>query len=235
MGDALTSDSERSTGEVVRETIERDGSIKIGLARGLINARALARYIQAETHNKYTFEALVSAIRRYPIKQSAESRVKFGSIIRKLSMKNNMSVLVLRNHPELQMILAKFAGEIDHSGGDTLRMVSTPNIVTVEIDSRNEKRLASKVVNRDILRRGHSLAEVTVAFLEEAEVPGILSAMSGELTMNGINIVEFYSAGPRIVRGEHNETEAISEMFFVVEEKDVLKAYQAFERLSQER
>ena len=48
--------------------------------------------------------------------------------------------------------------------------------------------------------------------------------------MNGINIVEFYSAGPRIVLGEQDETEAISEMFFVVEEKDALKAYQTFER-----
>jgi len=233
--DAIMSDSERSTGEVVRETIERDGSIRIGLARGLINARALARYIQAETHNRYTFEALLSAIRRYPIKESAESRVKFGKIIRKLSMKNSMSVIVLRNHPELQLVLAKFASEIDHSGGETLRMVSTPNVVVVEIDSKNEKRLASKLVNRDILRKRDKLAEVAIAFLEEAEVPGLLSAMSTELTMNGINIVEFYSAGPRIVRGEQNETEAISEMFFVVEDKDALKAYQAFERFGKEK
>jgi hypothetical protein len=229
------SDSDRTTGEVVREAIERDGSIKIGLARGLINARALARYIQADTHNRYTFEALLSAIRRYPVKQSAESRLKIGKLIRKLSMKNKVSVIVLRNHPELQLILARFAGEIDHLGGETLRMVSTPNVVNVEIDSKNEKRLVSKLMNRDVLHVRKNLAEVTVEFLEEKDVPGLVSLMSTELAMNGINIVEFYSAGPRAVRGEQQETNVVAELFFVVEERDALRTYQAFERLSEEK
>jgi hypothetical protein len=228
-------DSERPTGEVVREAIERDGSIKIGLARGLINARALARYIQAATHDQYAFEALLSAIRRYPIKEGAESRVKLGKLIRKLSMKNKISVIVLRNHPELQLILARFAGEIDHAGGETLRVVSTPNMVNVEIDSKNERKLASKLGKQDLLHKRSNLAEVDVEFLEMEDVPGLLSAMSTELAMNGINIVEFYSAGPRTVRGEQQETDVISELFFVVEENDAPKTYEVLERLSKEK
>ena len=228
-------DSEQSTADVVREAIERDGSIKIGLARGLINARALARYIQADTHNRYTFEALLSAVRRYPIKESAKERLKIVTLIRKVSLRNKVSVVVLRNHPELQLILARFAGEIDHAGGEILRVVSTPNVVDVEIDSKNEKRLASKFSSRDILHRRTNLAEITVEFLEENDVPGLLSVMSTELAMNGINIVEFYSAGPRTVRGEQKETDVISELFFVIEEKDAVKTYQALERLSGER
>ncbi|HYB66890.1 MAG TPA: hypothetical protein VEC43_01065, partial [Candidatus Acidoferrales bacterium] len=71
VGDANTSSSEQSTGEVVRQFIERDAVLKNGLARGLINARALARYIQVETRERYSFEAILSAIRRYPVKAVA--------------------------------------------------------------------------------------------------------------------------------------------------------------------
>ena len=217
--------------------IERDGSIKIGLARGLINARALARYIQEATRNEYTFEALLSAIRRYPIKDSAAKRVEIAKLLRKISMKNKISVITLRNRPEIQPTLARFAGEIDHPGGETLRVVSTPRVVNVEIDSKNEKRLTSKMMNRDIIRKRDNLAEITAEFSEKTEAPGMLAALSTELAMNGISIQEVYSAdvaGPMTVSGERQEEQdLIAETSFIVSQKDALKAYQALQDLSE--
>jgi hypothetical protein len=230
------SDSQRSTSEVVKEIIERDGSIKIGLARGLINARALARYIQEATSNEYTFEALLSAVRRYPVKESAANRLKLAKFLRKVSMKNKISIITLRNRPEIQPILARFAGEIDHSGGETLRVVSTPKVVNVETDSKNEKRLTSKMMNRDIIRRRDTLSEVTVEF-SDPEIPGLLAALSTELAMNGVYIQEVYSAdlaGSTDVSGQHQEKpDVIAELSFIVSQKDGLKAYQALQELSE--
>jgi len=229
------SDSERSTSEVVRETIERDGSIKIGLARGLINARALARYIQAETHNQYSFEALLSAVRRYPIKESAAKRIELAKLLRKITMKNKISIITIRNRPEIQPTLARFAGEIDHSGGETLRMVSTPRVVSVEIDSKNEKKLTSKMTDRDIIHRRDNLAEINVEFLD-SDAPGLLAALSTELAMNGISIQEVYSteAGPMNVSEEQEGQSVVAETSFIVFQDDALKAYQALQELSEE-
>jgi len=227
-------DSQRSTSDIVKEMIERDGSIKIGLARGLINARALARYIQEATHNEYTFEALLSAIRRYPVKESAAKRIELAKLLRKITMKNKVSVITVRNRPEIQPTLARFAGEVDHSGGETLRVVSTPKVVNVEIDSKNEKRLISKMTNRDIIRTRDKLAEVTVEF-SDADAPGLLSSLSTELTMNGISIQEVYStdvAGPITGSEEQENQYVIAEISFIVFQKDALKAYQALQDLS---
>ena len=231
------SDSQRSTSEVVKEMIERDGSIKIGLARGLINARALARYIQEATHNEYTFEALLSAVRRYPITESAASRLELARFLRMVSMKDKISIITLRNRPEIQPTLARFAGEIDHSGGETLRVVSTPKAVNVEIDSKNEKRLTSKMMNRDIIGRRDKLSEITVEF-SDPETSGLLAALSTELAMNGVNIQEVYSADVERstdVSGEQREQQnVIAETSFIVSQKDALKAYQALQELSEE-
>ncbi len=62
----------RNSSQTVRDIIERDGIIRNGLARGLINVRALARYIQIELHEEATFESIVSGIRRYPIRETAD-------------------------------------------------------------------------------------------------------------------------------------------------------------------
>ena len=224
-------DSERSTGEVVKEAIERDGSIRIGLARGLINARALARYLQKSTHDRYTFEALLSAIRRYPIKESAAKRVAAGKLIRKLAMKNEISVIHMRNSPELQQVLAKFAGEVDHAGGETFRAVSTTKAVKVEIDSKNEEKLTSKLQKRDVLLRESNLAEIAVDMSDIRNTPGILGVFSTELAINGVNILEASGIGP--IDNSPGATE-LSQIFFIVDEKDALTAYQALRRLSRE-
>jgi len=118
-----TSDSKRPPSEAVKEIIERDGAIKIGVARGLVNARALARYIQVATHEQYSLEALVSAIRRYPIKASAERYQDAGRLITKLTLKNNIVAVTIRSAPEIPLILAKFSGEIDYGRGETLSLI----------------------------------------------------------------------------------------------------------------
>lgn len=235
-------ESDRSTGDVVREAIERDGSIKIGLARGLINARALARYLQKSTHERYTFEALLSAIRRYPIEESAAKRINAGKLIRKLSMKNEISVIHMRNSPELQQVLARLAGEVDHSRGETFRAVSTTKAVKVEIDSKNEDKLISKLQKRDILQKETDLAELAVDMSDIRNTPGILGELSTELAINGVNILELSeigheyleSAGIGHIPVARGATGSLSQVFFIVDERDALRAYQALQRLSKD-
>jgi len=227
----IMSDSERSTAEVVREAIERDGSIKIGLARGLINERALARYIQRATHYRYTFEALVSAIRRHPIQVSTKARTITGRVMRKIGLKNNISVVLLRNRAELQPVLAKFAGELDHAGGDTFRIITTAKVVKLEIDSRNADDILTRLQRGDLLQRWDNMAEISVETSEETrDTPGIIASLFTELAMNGISVLEHSSIDeiPKVGnRNQQQQAQFIPYDIFIIEERDATKAYEA--------
>jgi hypothetical protein len=236
--DAIMSDSERSTADVVRETIERDGSIKIGLARGLINERALARYIQKATHERYTFEALVSAIRRHPIHESMKARTITGKMIRKIGLKNNISVVLLRNRVELQPVLARFAGELDHAGGDTFRIITTAKVVKLEIDSKNADDLLARVQRGDLLQRWDNMAEISVETSEEMrDTPGIIATLFTELAMNGVSVLEHSSIDePPKTEGKSQQlgqymAKYIPYDIFIIEEGNATKAYEALQRL----
>jgi hypothetical protein len=228
------SDSEYSTRDVVREMIERDGSIKIGLARGLINERALARYFQKETHERYTFEALVSAIRRYPIHESTKMRIAAGKAIRKIELKNNICVILLRNRAELQPILAEFVGELDHAGGDTFRIITTARAVKLEIDPKNADDLLARLQRGDLLQRWDNMAEISVETSEEErDTPGIIASLFTELAINGVSVVEHSSVDELPKIGDRNQHQAkfVPYDIFIIEERNATTAYEALQRL----
>jgi len=202
----------------VKEFIERDGVLKNGLARGLINARALARYIQVETRERYSFEAILSAIRRYPVKVGAAKYRNAGKLVSKLALKNKIAVATIKNSPELPSKLAELSKEIDYGRGETFRVISGPESVFVVIDSKNLTRVISTVSKRDLVMTLDNLAEIVTTESEEALMTlGLLASLATELAINGVNLVA--CAAP--------PTSAI----FIVKEDDALSGYRAIERL----
>lgn len=215
------SDSTRDTSEAVRQLIERDAVIRKGLARGLINTRALARYIQRLERDAYSMEALVSAIRRYPVRATSAKREDIGGLITKLSLKNKIVAATLKNAPDIPTLLAKFSGEIDTARGENLQIVSGVDFVTVFLDSKNLGKLTAAIPHKSLVGTLHGLAVITVALSPAGlKTPGIVGAFGTELAMNDVNIFYTLSYGDP------------SSMLFVTEESDGLKAYQALERLA---
>ena len=215
-------DEKRSTSEIVREFMGRDTVARNGLARGLINVRALARCIQVQTHERYTFEALVSALHRYPAKDTSAKRQVWGKLISGLTMKNNIVEVTIKNEPEVPLLLARFSGTVDYGRGDILSIVSNPQCVNVIIDSKNSDRLTRIIPKRNILRVNEGLAAVIVAEAEaNIDTPGFAAAIFDEIAMDGINLQEHVGqVGPP------------SDDMFLVKEPDALRTYQAIERLA---
>lgn len=212
----------RATSEVVGEFMERDAVARNGFARGLINVRALARYIQVQTHERYSFEALVSAIHRYPAKDTSARRQVWGRLITGLTMKNNIVEVTIKNEPDVPLLLARFSGTVDYGRGDTLSIVSNPQCVNVIIDSKNSDKLTRTIPKRNILRISGNLAAVIVTEAEaNIDTPGFEAAIFDEIAMDGINLQEHVGqAGPP------------SYDMFLVKEPDALRTYQAVERLA---
>jgi aspartokinase len=216
------SDSARRTNELVREMIERDAVIKNGLARGLINVRALARYFQVATGEEVTFEAFVAGIRRYPVKESAAGYRAVGKMIDKLTLKNNLVDVEILNGPEIPIAIAKFSSEIDYARGETLSIASEARRVRVVTDSKNLDKLTALIPKRSILSVVRNLAQVSVEMSETViKIPGVLATIATEFSMNGINLVDAITCVP--------------DGSFLVDEKDAAKAYEILERLRESK
>ena len=133
----------QTAGELVRDAIEHDAAVRLGLVRGLVNHRALARRIQAEARSDVSFDALLSAIRRYPLGGISERRTAIARLIQKLSLKNRITVLSLKNNGETQKAISRFSDEVSYASGETFRVVSTMDFVSITLDSKTADRFES--------------------------------------------------------------------------------------------
>ncbi len=208
--------------DIVRETIEKDGAIRNDLARGLINIRALSRFIQKraleEKREDLSLDAVVSAVRRYPVQKSRHNYASIGRLLQKLTMRNKIVDLAIRNDPEIPSALGKIASQIDYSRGETFRIVAGVESIRVIVDEKNLDKM-NIIPKSKILKTAGNLAEIIVSLPEAADrTPGVVSTVTTELAMNGINMIEFMSCVP--------------ELILVVEEKDALKSYELLEKLA---
>ena len=210
----------QSAGDQVRNAVERDPVVRFGLARGLVNHRALARAIQARARSDVSFDALLSAIRRYPIQRAYEKRERAGSLVSKLALKNRISVLSLKNDNETQKTIARFSEEVNYSAGETFRVVSSMDYVSVTLDAKNADRFESRLPKSIIRKKTSGLAELTIEMkIEVEDSPGALAAIVGELALNEVNIRLLTSVGP-------------GRVIMLVNEADAMKSYQAIEALA---
>ena len=204
---------------LVRDVIERDGVIRQSLARGLVNTRALARTIELESGGKVSFDAILSAIRRYPVRESSQKRGDVGRLILKLSLKNRITVLSLRNEAALQREIYQYSESVNYAAGETFRVVTSMDRVSVTMDSKNAEALESRVRQSLILRKLNDLAEIVLEMSQEIEErPGILSTITTELEINDVNVRQFTTVGP-------------GRIIILVNERDATTAYHALEEL----
>jgi hypothetical protein len=211
-----------NTASIVDRVIQSDGAIRNDLDRGLLNVRALARYIQEQARRdgeEISTEALIGAIRRYDVHGRMAAHRAIGRLLKKLTMRNKIVDVAILNDPEITAALAKFASTIDYSLGETFRLVAGVESIRTVIDEKNLDRLKSMIPKKNIPKVSTGLAEIIVSMSEVADVtPGVVSEVTTELAMNGINMIEFMSCVP--------------ELIIVVDEKDALRSYDAIEKLT---
>lgn len=209
----------RTAADWVREAIERDGVVRHGLSRGIVNVRALAREIQSVAGRDVSFDALLGAIRRYPLEATEQRRERAGQAILKLSLRNRVAILSFRNRADLRPVIARFVGETSRAREEMLRVATSPEAVSVTFDEGRMKQLEVLVPKGDVLRRWSDLAEIKIeGQLEIETAQGFLAVVASELAINDVNIVQMSTVGPGYV-------------IILVRESDATRAYQALSNL----
>ncbi len=109
--------------------------IEKAYAEGLINRRALARYLIKEGIAKSNeIEAAVAMLRRHDFKK-ADADAKIGEF--RTTMKDSILVLDFEKNKELLKKLDKVIANTDYDKGDTLKIVAGSSSIKVFIDEEN--------------------------------------------------------------------------------------------------
>lgn len=205
----------------VTNFIEQDVSIRRGLTRGLLNTRALAKYIHDNLGHPATLDAIISAIRRYEAKEEAKDDIKKRYQLiaaAKVSSRTRMVSMLFRKEMDVRKSLVSLYNKIDFSKGDVLRILEVSQFIKVITDEANLEKIHELFPKKEIISTEKRLGEISLVYNEEvANTPGVFAALSGELALSGISIIDGVICG--------------NEHIFIVNEDDLMKALEAMHRI----
>lgn len=203
---------------LLQNFFNRNPYIKKASAKGIVNRRALAKYIiEEEKLSKSMFEALITALRRFEIKpEKKESLNLFKEI--KVSTKDNLSIIYLEKSEEVLKSISKVVSLINFNKNETLKIVQGNLSIKIFVDEFNIKKIKEMFSNKDIIAVYSKISELNLIFPNDApKTKGIIAYITSELSINDINIVEIITGRP--------------ELIVYINEIDLLKAYETIQRL----
>lgn len=213
----------KSIADEIWKILDNNPCIKRNLSKGLINNRALAKFLIKDQKIDATMDAVISAIRRYKTEKYDDIYNKAIKILTRatISTKSRLANLALIKDSEVQNLLPKLFSVIQYNRGDVLRIIQADESMKILIDEKNLNKMEKLFPEGKIIKIDKNLAELNMHLHPDAvTTPGLSGIITNELAINGINIMEIISCVP--------------ELLFFVDEKDILKAHQVLYKLCHE-
>ncbi len=207
----------------VWKLIDHSPSIRLELARGIINMRALAKHLQGELGLSGSLDAIISAVRRYeeelPYQATREKAYKVVKGAR-LSSKNHLASITIEHTADVVCVLPKIFDKVGFTERGTLRIVHTNNAIKIVLDEENLQKAITLFEKKHVKSVQHGMGEVVMDLKPSAwGTPGVLAFLTAELTLNNINILEILTCIPEII--------------FIFKEDSLMSAYDVLYRVSQ--
>tara|TARA_Y100000310_G_C20686837_1_gene819555 strand:- start:2299 stop:2919 length:621 start_codon:yes stop_codon:yes gene_type:complete len=184
--------------------------IEKAYAEGLINRRALARYlIKANIAKSNQMEAVVAMLRRFDFSKSSGVE---GIEEPRINVKDKVLILDFERSKDLLQKIQQVIAKTNYDKGDTLKLVVGSASIKLFIDESNEKHI------RDILGRYKPQSRVKVSelslFFDKGvrTHKGVIAYITRLLQLHEINLSEVLTSSP--------------ELLIYVKEEFVLKAYE---------
>jgi len=201
--------------------LDNSPCIRRDLNRGLINARALAKYILKTQKMDTTLDAVISAIRRYELGRQDDIFINARKLISQtinLSTRSGLAEISLIKDDDVQRLLPELFDIIDYARGEVLRIIQATESIKLLVDEKNLEKITELFPKDKILKIDRNLAEINMHMHPKMLATyGILAVIANELAINSVNIMEIMSCIP--------------EMLLFVKEKDILKSYQVLYQL----
>jgi len=201
--------------------LDNNPCIKRDLEKGLINSRALAKYIIKSQEMDATLDAVISAIRRYEVGKRDDIFLNARKLISQtinLSTRSGLAEISLIKDDDIQRAIPELFDVIEYSRGEVLRIIQATESIKLIVDIKNLENIKPVFPKNKIINIDKNLAEINMHMAPKMIVTyGILAVLANELAINSVNILEVMTCLP--------------EMLLFVKEEDILKAYQVLYQL----
>jgi hypothetical protein len=177
----------------VRRTVERiiesDPTIRTGLHRGIINSRALSRYILENCAVDSTPDAVLGILRRYPLDGTNGNGTRLALKDCNISMRGGMAYLTVENAPDIMKKVAEFASTIRSMRGENFRVIVGSDSVRVIAGQEALDNFKQSFRAKEIISYSSELAEICLLLPFGTERLGeIATAIISQLTLNRISL-----------------------------------------------
>lgn len=184
----------------IEHIIETDPVIKKGLQRGIINSRALVRFMQETNKVDGSTESILGVIRRYPLGHDRESFPSHVFADCEITMRTKVGDLSLENGTDVMQRIAEFARTVKTTRGENLRVIVGHKAVRIIADQKALGRFRQTLRDQEVLRYEANLVEISLLFPPEAEeTKGVYAKIVTELTLNDVNIVGINCCSPESI------------------------------------
>jgi hypothetical protein len=209
----------------VRRTVERiiesDPTIRTGLQRGIINSRALSRYILENCAVDSTPDAVLGILRRYPLDGLRPDGNRLALKDYNISMRGGIAYLTIENAPDIMRRVAEFTSTIRSTKGEKFRVMVGSDSVRVIAGQEALDNFRESFRPKEIINYSSGLAEICLLLPFGTEHLGeIATAITSQLTLNRIRLFGILVCPP--------------EDIIIVSEIDASRSFEALQQLLRE-
>ena len=159
------------------------------------------------------------ALRRYGEQIQKKTIVKYQfKMSHEIIMKTNLCDICIVKTPSALDKIKQIHQIVDYEKGETLNVIQGNYEITIVISQKYLDSLKEILISEKILNIQKHLVSLTIGLSKEfLSTPGVLALATRKLSWNNINIFESIST--------------MTELIFIVAEKDAVKAYNTFQEM----
>lgn len=202
---------------ILNDFFNKNPDIRGGFVKDLINRRALAKYIIKKEKISYNLDAVITALRRFEIKEEEKDDLDIIKDI-KITTKEGISIVCLEKNQDVLEKINKVISLVNYSKNETFKIVEGNLSVKLFVDSFKVDKIKEIFNKKDIIKIINNAAELNLMFPDKAiKTKGIVSYITSHLKINNINITEILSCTPELV--------------IYVDESELINAYKTIKQL----
>lgn len=227
----------------VERIMETDPVIKKGLQRGIINVRALARFLLETEGIDTTPDAILGIIRRYPVSDGKSSGLDQALGECGLSLRNKIADVEVEYHQETMNRILQFASTLRSSKPENVKLsmelvvVGGLWFIRLVSDQRAIEELVKILQPEEIKRYSTDLAEISFRLPPGChDTRGMTAKLTTEMLLNdigleGVAVFNQHQYNCEVCKFPH---EILRELVLTVREADGPRALEVFQRMLKE-
>ncbi|MBI1972326.1 MAG: hypothetical protein HYS53_03425 [Candidatus Aenigmarchaeota archaeon] len=208
---------------VVKKLVEDSPYIHECMGKGLLNYAYTADYfkpkVEHELGKRVKTSAIVMALRRCAedLKRKYDSKFPFD-YRSEVSLKGGIVDIAIQRSPMLFAKLRSLYTSTDYEKGDVLNIIHGNHEISLVTSEKNKEKVLGMLEHEKILHIEQRLAQLSLRFPRDyIYTPGVILWMVRALNWHNVNIFEIVST--------------LTEVNFILSEKDSVKGYSALQEL----